>query len=329
MRLAELPTVGLMMAAAVGLLLLTCANVANLLLTITMGRQKELAMRAALGASPGRLLRLVLTENVVLSSLAGGVAVLIAMPLSTRLGSFFARPSVWGANVPREVAIDWRVVLFAFAVSVITGLLASLLPAARASRRNLAPMLETDVVGSTTVPRQFRNWRLPTANDLLIAVQVALALMLLVIAGLVLRTLGNVRRLDPGFDYESMIASYVSTSSTGVEVEDRERWFKALSDRLTQEAWVESATIADRAPLSFQGSADLLIDGQAEPTSLAISRVNPGFFEALKIRVVRGRSFVSSDDSASPDVAIVNEELVRRYFSDREPVGRWIRWPGD
>jgi len=326
-RLAEMPTVRLMMAAAIGLLLLTGANVANLLLTITVGRQRELAMRAALGASPGRLLRLVLTENVVLSVLAGIIALLIANPLSTRLGSYFARPSVWGADIPRQVSMDWHVVLFALAISLATGILASLLPALRASSRNLSSMLETDAVGATQGPLRIRGWRLPTANDLLVSVQVGLAVILVVIAGLVIRTLNSVSLLDPGFDYESMVASYVSSSSTGVEVEDRERWFRVLAERLTEEPWVEAATISDNAPLSYQASTELLLDGQVDPISLAYSRVNPGFFEALRIKVVSGRGFVSSDISDGLDVAVVNEELVRRYFAGQEPIGRRIRWP--
>jgi len=326
-RLAEMPTVRLMMAAAIGLLLLTCANVANLLLTITAGRQRELAMRAALGASRGRLIRQIFTENVVLSGLAGLLALMIAGPLSSQLGSYFARPSVWGANVPREVSMDWRVVAFALGVSLATGFLAGLLPALRASGSDLSTMLETDAVGSVRGPLRFRGWRLPSANDLLVSVQVALAVVLVVIAGLVIRTLTSVGALDPGFDYESMVASYVSTSSTGVETEDRERWFRVLAERLAEEPWVNAATISDRAPLSFQSSTELLLDGLSEPVSLAFSRVNPGFFDVLKIQVISGRAFVAADRAGSLDVAIVNEELVRRFFAETEPVGRRILWP--
>lgn len=326
-RLAEMPTVRLMMAAAIALLLLTCANVANLLLTITVGRQRELAMRAALGASPGRLVRQILTENLLISSLAGILALLIAGPMSSRLGSYFARPSVWSANVPREVSLDWIVLAFAFAVSMATGLVAGFLPALKASRRNLAFMLETDAVGSASGPATFRGWRLPSANDLLVSIQVALAVVLAVIAGLVIRTLTTVSHLDPGFAYENMVASYVSTSSTGVETQDRERWFRVLAETLAQQPWVEAATIADRAPLSFQGSADLILDGRSEPVTLALSRVNPGFFETLKMELISGRRFLSTDDSESLYVAIVNEELVRRHFSGHDPIGRRIRWP--
>ena len=326
-RVAELPTVKLMIAAAVALLLLTCANVANLLLTIAVGRQRELAMRAALGATPGRLIRQIFTENVLLSALAGVLALLIAGPISSRLGSYFARPSVWGANVPREVSVDWQVVVFALGVSLATGFIAGLLPALRASRRNLASMLETDAVGSTSGPVRLWGWRLPTANQLLVSLQVALAVVLVVVAGLVIRTLTSVGSLDPGFAYESMVASYVSSSSTGIETSDREHWFKTLAEELSEEPWVEAATIADRAPLSYQSSAEFWLDGQSETVVLGFSRVNPGFFETLRIDLVSGRRFQSSDTAESLDVAIVNEELVRRYFAGQEPIGRRIRWP--
>lgn len=327
-RLAEMPTVRLMLAAGIALLLLTCANVANLLLTITVGRQRELAVRAALGASPGRLVRQILTENLLLSSLAGLLALLIAGPMSSQLGSYFARPSVWSANVPREVKVDWQVLAFALAVSLATGFVAGLLPALKASRRNLASMLETDAVGSASGPLRIRGWRLPSANDLLVSIQVALAAILVVIAGLVIKTLTTVSSLDPGFAYENMVASYVSTSSTGVDTEDRERWFRVLAATLAEEPWVEAATISDRAPLSFQGSADLVLEGQSEPVTFPVSRVNPGFFETLKIRLIRGRSFVTTDNADGPTVAIVNEELVRRHFPEQEPIGRRILWPG-
>jgi predicted permease len=326
-RRAEMPTVRLMMAAAIALLVLTCANVANLLLTITMGRQQELGMRAALGASPGRLTRQIFTENLLLSGLAGILAVAIAGPMSTRLGSYFARPSVWGANVPREVPVDWQVLVFAVAISLLTGFLAGLLPAWRASRGNLSAMLASDGIDASRGRRRLLGWRLPHANELLVSVQVALAVVLVVISGLVLRTLNVASHLDPGFDYESMVASYVSTSSTGVATEDRERWFRNLAARLEEEPWVAAATIADRAPLSAQGSVDLILGGHPEPVSLAFSRVNPGFFETLKIGLIRGRTLQSTDTADSLDVAVVNRELVRRFYAGQEPIGQRIRWP--
>ncbi|MCB1034542.1 MAG: ABC transporter permease, partial [Acidobacteria bacterium] len=136
-RLEEWSSVRMMTAAAGGLLLLVCANVANLLLSVASRRRRETAVRAALGASPGRLFRLVLLENVLLSLLAGGVALLLAGSLSHRLGAYFARPSVWGINVARETSVDLSVVGLALLASILTGLAAGMLPAVRVWRQDL------------------------------------------------------------------------------------------------------------------------------------------------------------------------------------------------
>lgn len=160
-RRDEWPTVRLMMAAAVGLLLLVSANVANLLLSVAVRRRREMALRSALGASPGRLVRLVLIENLVLSGLAGVAALLLAGPASARLGAYFARPSVWGANVARQATVDGRVVAFALAVAVLTGLAAGLLPALRARRRDLATTLRTDAAADPGAPRRLGDGACP------------------------------------------------------------------------------------------------------------------------------------------------------------------------
>jgi len=143
-RLAENSTNRIILLAAGGFLILVCANVANLLLSVFSARKKEVALQAALGASRGRLGRGVLIENVLLALLAGGLAVGLAVPASARLGSYFARPSVWGETVSREFALDSRVVGFAFGISLLTGLLAGSLPAIRAMGRNLIEVLKAD-----------------------------------------------------------------------------------------------------------------------------------------------------------------------------------------
>jgi predicted permease len=320
-RVAEQPTLRLMMVAAGVLLLLTYANVANLLLSVALRKQQELAMRAALGASRGRLLRQVLTESTLLSILAGVIALLLAGPLTTRLGSYFASPSVWGANVSREVAVDYRVVAFALLLSVVTGIAAGLLPALRASGRNLMPTLQTDSVMSGGSHHRLWGLRLPGLHDLLVASQVALSVVLLVVAGLVVRTLANVSSLDPGFAYESLVGTHISTSSTQLEPEEREQFFTELRMRLAEEPWVESVTLAQQAPLSGQRSAEMRVEGQDDLVSLVQARVVPGFFETLEIDLLSGRRFLDTDDAEARDVAIVNEELARRFFTGRETLG--------
>ncbi len=326
-RLDEWSTVRVMTAAAGGLLLLVCANVANLLLSVAVRRQRETAVRAALGAPPGRLVRRVLMENVVLSSLAGVVALLLAGPLGMRLGAYFARPSVWGENVAREASVDLRVVAFALVAAVVTGVVAGLLPAVRVWRRDLVTTLRSDADTSLGVPSRVWGQRLPGVRDLLVSAQVALCVVLLVVAGLVLRTLLTAGGLDPGFSYDPLVVTHISTSSTDLEATERDRFFRELAARLTDEPWVRSATVADYPLLSPHASAELVPDGESEPVSLVYSRVIPGFFEALGIELRQGRAFVETDTAGSLDVAVVNEELARRCFAGEKPVGRRLRWP--
>jgi predicted permease len=157
--------------------------------------------------------------------------------------------------------------------------------------------------------------------------QVALSIVLLVVAGLVLRTLASVRGLDSGFAHDHLVASYISTSSTGVEPTDRDRYFRELARRLEEEPWVRAATIADNAPLSPQGSARLRIEGQEEAVPLTITRVIPGFFATVGIDLADGRVFTMRDTANAPDVAIINEAVARRFFAGEQPVGRRLWWP--
>jgi predicted permease len=248
-RLEEGPTVRLMVVAAAVLLLLVCANVANLLLATASGRQRDMAVRSALGASPGRLVRQVLVENLLLSGLAGALALAAARPLASRLGSYFARPSVWAENVTREIAVRPEVAAFALAISLLTGLVAGLLPALRAGRRDLVDTLRSDATVLATGGGPRRRW-LPGPNDLLIAAQVGLSLLLLVVAGLIVQTFASVRGLDPGFDYRRLLVTHVSTSSTTLEPGEREGFFRNLVDRLGEQPWVSTATVVDFPLLS-------------------------------------------------------------------------------
>jgi len=329
-RADEMPAVRLMLLAAGGLLLLVCANVANLLLSVATGRLRELAMRSSLGASPARLCRMVLVENLLLSCVAGAVALALAVPASARLGSYFARPSVWGADVPREPSIDLRIVLFAVGISIVTGLAAGLLPALRASSRRLVATLKSDATAAAGPPR-FGRLRIPGVHDLLVTSQVALSVVLLVVAGLVLRTLATVHRLDAGFAHDRLVASHISTSSTGLQPDERDRFFRTLAQTLEAEPWVRAATIVENAPLSPQRTARLRIEGRDDPVSLITTRVIPGFFETMGIGLVAGRSFTPGDTAKAPDVAIVNETLARRYFGEARPIGRrlWLAGSGD
>ncbi len=324
-RLAEQSTNRVMVGAAVGFLFLVCANVANLLLAVFSGRQQELALQAALGASARRRFSQVVTENVILSAVAGGVALFLALPLSTRLGSYFARPSVWGANVSRELSIDGTVVLFALGISLLTGLVAALLPAIRASRGDLLSVLK----GGGGLGGAARRRGPVSARDTLVAAQVALCVVLLVVAGLVLRTLESAGGIDPGFEYESLVASHVSTSSTAVTPNEREAWFHALAEQIEREPWVRSATVSGNAPLSSHASVTFRVENEPEPVPLLIAPVHPGFFATMGVQLQEGRVFTPFDTLGGPDVAVVNQPLAERHFPGGSAIGRTLRWQMD
>lgn len=324
-RMAESDTVRMMTAAAAGFLLLVCANVGNLLLAVAAGRRREMALRAALGASRGRLLRHVMFESLILATGAGVLALLVAGPAALRLGSYFARPSVWGENAARQMTVDARVVLVALGVSVVTAVLAGLLPALTASRRDVVSSLKTGAGDADTHPLLLGGWRLPGARELMVSAQVALSVVLLMVAGLTLRTLTNVGEIDAGFDYRPMVGGYISTSSTSVTEPERDLWFRTLAERLSEEPWVRSATISDQAPLSDHGSMDFQSEHVVDPVRTVYSMGIPGYFETLGMRVLHGRDFTVEDSLGAPDVAVVNEAAVRRFFPSGDAVGQQIR----
>jgi len=277
-REAELPTTRIMLLAAAGLLLLACANMANLLLSVGARRGEELALRAAVGASRGRLVRQMLAENLILALVAGAAAFALAGPAADRISSYFASPSVWGLNVPRETHVDPGVFTFALLAAVATGLITGLLPALRASTRDPALALKAGGRWSSQGGRGRGRWPFGT-RDILVSVQVALSVVLLFVAGLVLRTLDSARKLDPGFNVDRTLASYVSTSSIGTPVEEREVFFRELARRFEELPWVTAATVAEQAPLSGHPVQDLRADGVDLPITSTIARVVPGYFE--------------------------------------------------
>ena len=326
-RAAEANTVTAIVAAAAGLLLLVCANVANMLLALSTQRRREMAARAALGASPWRLVQQGLVENCILAFFAGLVALGLAGPLTGRLGSYFARPSVWGENVSRQVVVDGSVVLFSVLVAAAAGVTAALLPALRASRTSIAGILRS---GDGSPPPGTTLWgrRLPRA-DWLVSMQTALSVVLLVVAGLVARTLAAAGDVAPGFEYRNVISSHISTSSTDMDPTDRGAFFETLVRDLEAEPWVRSVAVKDNALLSGQAEGEFRIEGRGDDVIAGVTRILPGFFEKLDIRLTEGRGFEPGDTAGAPGVVILSEEAVARFFDTGRAVGRRIWWPAD
>jgi predicted permease len=308
------------MMAMVGLvLLIACANVANLMIARSMARQKEVAIRLALGASRGRLVRQLLVESVLLS-LAGGLLGLgIAPPTMHLLVSIMPQ-----MDPPLKFLADpnLRALGFTIAISVFTALVFGLAPALRATRPNLAPTLK-DQAGAVAGGGQ-AAWR-----KLLVSAQVALSLLLLIGAGLFTRSLANLQDLRPGFEVHSLLSFSVDPTLNGYHTERATFFYRQLTQELAALPGAQSAALALVPPLSFDDwDSDFSVEGYAakagEDMNSHENYVSPGFFGTLKIPREAGRDFTARDSIGAPKVAVVNRKFARRYFGDRDPVGRHI-----
>lgn len=327
-RQEELPTTRLWLAAAAGLLLLACANVANLILSTTTRRAHELALRRSLGAGRGRIFSQLVTESALLSLLAGGIAWGLAGPAANRIGSYFARPSVWGMNLPREVEPDLTVLAFVVLVSVATGVGVGVLPGLRSSDSDLAGTLSAGQGVSGASPGRGLIARLGTA-DLLIAGQVATAVVLLVAAGLMVRTLSAAAGTDAGFETEGAVATYVSTSSVGTPVAERHRFFEDLIAHFEELPWVSGVAVSENAPLSPHADVEVRIPGRAEPLAARRSKVMGRYFSALGLEITAGRAFEAGDTLGAEAVAVLSPALARSAYGTADAVGRELVVPGN
>jgi predicted permease len=299
-------------------LLIACANVASLLLTRASARQKELAVRLALGAGRARLVRLHLAESLALA-LAGG---LVGLQLAYWLAEALIRVLPF-ENAVRTLsaAPDWRVGLFTLALSVASGIGFGLVPALRASQADLAPALKSEaasVVGGTG------HYRLRKG---LVVAQVALSLLLLVGAGLFTRSLMNLRALDPGFDADRLFAFSVDPSMNGQDFATRVATLRRIRDELLGEPGVVGASAAEVALLTDSNSSSTIrVEGyeasEGEDMNPNFNHVAPGFFKTLGIPLVAGRDVAESDVLRAPKVAVVNEVFARYFFKDESPIGR-------
>jgi len=307
---------------AVGfILLIACTNVTNLLLVRASAREKELALRAALGAGTLRIARHLLTESLLLSLLSGGVGLLISM---WGLGAI----RYYGADqLPRleEVQINTRVLAFNLAVSVMTALLFSLVPVFKASRPNINEVLKAGAK-STTSRGSMRLWR-----DSLVVAEVALGLVLLIAAGLMIRSFATLVNVNPGFDPENIVTGRVSlTRAVYEKPEERIRYVNQTLEKLKGLPGVESAAFV--APMPFSGGnvgGDFRIEGRPKPEpgdepSASVRSVTAQYFQAIRIPLRKGRYFTEQDKGSGVGAAIINEALAARYFPNEEPVGKFI-----
>jgi predicted permease len=296
-------------------LLIACANIANLQLSRAATRQKEIAVRLALGASRSRLIRQLLTENVLLALIGGAGGVIFAYWGKDVLLAL--RP--WGGgDLQLDLKLDLRVLGFTIAISAITGILFGLAPALQATRVDLTPALKDNARGVMGGSRSL-------LTKSLIIVQVAMSLVLLIGAGLFIRTLRNLQAVDVGFNRENLLLFRVDPRLSGYSGPQIADLYQRLTDRIEAVPGVRAAAIS-RHPLltGARRSSNIFVLGSAQQTTdpAYINLVSPNFFDTMGMPIVVGRDFTSRDDQHAPKVAVINQTLARKYFGDDNPIGR-------
>ncbi|HKG46995.1 MAG TPA: ABC transporter permease [Pyrinomonadaceae bacterium] len=311
-----------LLGAVVFLLLIACTNVSNLLLVRATVRERELALRVALGAGRWRILRQWLTESLLLALLSAGTGVLLAT-WGLKLIKYYG-----AEQLPRldEVQIDLRVLSFTVVIAIFTAVLFSVLPALKASRPDINDVLKAGAKTATSSgSSQF--WR-----DALVVAEVALGLVLLIGAGLMMRSFASLTNINPGFDPSNVLTARITLSGAAYEdPESRKRYVSQTLERLKALPGVENAAFV--APMPFSGAdigGDFRIDGQATPErgkepAANVRNVTSDYFQTIRIPLLKGRYFSEQDQRGEVGTAIVNETLAKRYFANEDPLGKRIR----
>ncbi len=316
------PTLLLLFGSAAILLLITAVNLANRLLARSGARYRELAVRRAIGAPDRRLIRQLLTENLVLAGIGGALGVLGA---------------TWGVRIwlaawenpsgsPSVAAVDWRVLVFALGATVCTALLFGLVPAVRVTRSSLGQMLRA---GTATA-------RSRDVGRFLVAGEIGLALILAVGGGLLVRSLLRLQAVDPGFDPSGVLTARVSLPEASYkEPKDIVAFYQRLLSEVAVLPGVQVAGAADAVPMTpGGGSYGFTIQGRPTPAVQEwpiadVVSATPGYFEALGLRRLRGRLFEERDNSQVPDVALINETMARTFWPGQDPVGAKLTFEAD
>jgi putative ABC transport system permease protein len=309
----------LVLSGAVGvLLLIACANVASLLLSRVLARRGEIAIRTALGANRGTVVRQLLTESMLLALLGGALGMALSVAATRALAT-------WGASrLPQGIPLgaDLRVLAFTLAVSLLTGIVFGTFPALQLARVNPAATLRDEGRGFSTARGRMRN--------LLVVAQAALALLLVVGAGLLVRSFAQLLRVDPGFDPHNMLTMNVSLPTVKYSTADRQiAFFDEVLRRVSTLPGVQSAAMSAALPLSSIRITPVLPDGLpnlplAQRPFLDIEAVSPQWFRTMRVPLRAGREFSEIDNARAPKAVIVNETFARRFWPGRNPVGKHV-----
>ena len=321
-----LPVLSVLGAMALLVLLLACANVANLLLVRALGRRKEISIRLALGAGRAHLIRQLLTESLVLAVLAGALGLLIARG-STGLLTAFVPPL--DVPVGPSYPMDARLLAFAAGLSLLTGVLFSLAPILQVTSPGLASALR-DEGGAVSGGRKGR-----LRSGLVIA-QITLSCVLLVCAGLFLRSLGKGAEIDPGFSARNVLLASVDLFPGGYDEAGGKAFYRDLLQRLSVLPGVESASVSSYIPLNFGGSSSSNVEvagyqpAPKEEVVIEYYNVGPDYFQTLGIPLAAGRGFDARDDEDGARVVVINQTMARKYWGSRNPIGTTVRvWDED
>ncbi|MGH9677375.1 MAG: FtsX-like permease family protein, partial [Candidatus Acidiferrum sp.] len=326
------PTLSIMLAVVIFVLLIACANVGNLLLVRFFARRHEMMVRLALGAARGRLVRQLLTEGLILSAFGAVGGLLVAYWCRYALIFFFPRTGTV-PYLPGE--IDWRVLALSIGVCVLATVLFGLVPAVEASKLDLAAALKSEMGGLVT--GQHRSW----LRSSLVLVQISLSFVLLVGAILLLQSLQKMRNQSPGFSTKGVLTTWVDLFGSGYDAPHAQNFEKQLVARVETLPGVQSAAFAGFIPLGLipPASAPIVVDGYVPPLNeepvVDYNQVGPGYFATTGVTLLSGREFTFADNDTAALVAVVNEPMVAQFWHGKDPIGqrlqvagRWMRVVG-
>ena len=309
------PTLLTLLGAVGFVLLIACANVANLLLTRSAGRQREMAIRTALGAGRMRILRQLFTESIVLALAGGVVGLLLAIWGTSVLSSYIPE------GIPRmsELSVDGPVLAFTFGASLLTGLFFGLAPVLQSAKTNLTETLKEGERNSS--PSHNR------AGKLLVISEVALTLVLLVGAGLLVKSFWRLSQVNPGFNPENVLAMQISINARPEEGPRIDNFLTELRQRVQRLPGVQTVSVSNGLPFEGANFPPLVIEGKPAPPpgqdpSALLYIVSTDYFKTMGIDLVRGRLFSSEDRKDSPHVALIDEVFARQHFPNEDPIGK-------
>ncbi len=323
---AQIVLAGGLMMAIVGLvLLIACVNVANLLLAQAARREREMSLRAALGASRRRVVRQLLTESLVLGVLSGIAGIAIAYAGRAVLWSF-RPPFILDGDL--DITFDSHVLFFTLGVSLLTAVLIGLAPAIKVARPNLIEVLKVGGRGGSV------SWARNRFRSLLVVTEVALALVALVGAGLFIRSMQNAQRVDPGFESSNLFVFAFDLGALHYDEDHAQQYFRAAIERAEASPGVASATIASNFPLGGGFARTVFPEGQDEAsgyrgTLTQLNDIAPNFFKALRIPLVSGREFTDGDRKGTAQVAVVSEAMAKQFWPNENAVGKRFHFFGE